>query len=387
MADTTSLAKLTKNPFTVVPGQKVTVWAGYPDLKRTLLDIVESCRSDKVGLSEFVILHGEYGAGKSHALRYLVNWITVVNAAEFKSQVVYFESLKFAPKMDFIALYRQTIGQLMEHIRETAEWLDYVIDESIPADDKKPGGGSKDKKDAIYKDPRITPSFPQLSLLLRGVKEGKSDALKILLGHNDKALPFAAYDLTGPIDNEFSAVKCLGAYINLCTRGTSALTQGEFLGRNKAFYFLLDEIEMLQDFKPAEVLSINQGLRDLINACPENCCFIFGMTGDVRTIYALFDKHVMRRMSRQPVEIEPLTVDQAVAFLKEVLRNYRSDASDPDQYPFREAALRKIAQETQEKTAAELFRSCRRVLEKAVLGGRLQPGGWIEAADVRDFLQ
>ena len=76
MTDTLQLAKLTSNPFTLVPGRRVTVWAGYKELQQQLLDIVKSCRSDQVGLSEFVVLHGDYGAGKSHALRYLEYWIT-----------------------------------------------------------------------------------------------------------------------------------------------------------------------------------------------------------------------------------------------------------------------------------------------------------------------
>jgi hypothetical protein len=110
------------------------------------------------------------------------------------------------------------------------------------------------------------------------------------------------------------------------------------------------------------------------------------MTGDARTAFAIFTTAVMRRMSRNLISIEPLDTEQAVTFLKEVLKGYRSDSSDPDEYPFREDALRKIAGEAQSKTAAELFRSCRRVLEKAVLTNRLTPGGWIEAADVEEFL-
>ncbi|MDX6404012.1 MAG: hypothetical protein QOH70_1467 [Blastocatellia bacterium] len=384
MTNTLSLAKLKGNPFTLVPGEKVTVWAGYPNLRQTLLDIVESCRSDKVGLSEFVILHGEIGSGKSHALRYLENWITEVNKTEYESQVVYFKSLKLAAKMDFVALYRRAIELLLDHVRETAEWLDLVIEETVTAGNNLREAAIKEGKDKRYHDSTIVPSFPALPLLLRGIKNNEEDAIKILFGQSDKGL--AKYGLTTPIDNEFSAVNCLGAYINLCTRGTAALSQGETLGRNKAFYFFLDEIEMLQDFKPAEVVSINQGLRDLINACPENCCFLFGMTGDTRNIFALFDQHVMRRMSRDPLEIHPLADDQALTFLKEVLKSYRADPADPDEYPFREDALRKIAEETQEKTAAGLFRSCRRVLEKAVLQGRLQPDGWIEVQDVQDFL-
>ncbi|MCK4823899.1 hypothetical protein KA005_49555, partial [bacterium] len=232
----------------------------------------------------------------------------------------------------------------------------------------------------------ITPAFPSLSLLLKGIKDGRADAMALLSAHAPKNVNPAHYNLTAPIETEYDAINCLGAYVRLCTQGTSALLGGDVLARNKAFYFLLDECEMLQYLKPAESLSINQGIRDLINACSENCCFLFGLSGEMRTIFAIFDEPIVRRFSRDPVEIKPLDEEQAVDFLKEVLKNYRSDPKDPDEYPFKEAALRKIAEETQDKTAAGLFRNCRRVLERAVLENRLKPDGWIEVNDVEYLL-
>ncbi|MBT9140329.1 MAG: hypothetical protein DDT30_00905 [Dehalococcoidia bacterium] len=387
MADTLQLAKLTSNPFSLVPGRRVTVWAGYNELLQQLLDIVESCRSDRVGLSEFAVLHGDLGTGKSHALRYLEYWITEARKDEFNSAVVHLETPKVAPTMSFVAIYRKIIENLVPHIRETAEWLDMAIEDAVRKE--KPSARRDELDTAInekYRDPNITPSFPPLSLLLKGIKENKADAMSLLSGQAPKGIKLDTYGLIRPIDTEYDAVKSLGAYVNLCTRGTSALSEGGVLARNKAFYFFLDEIELMLDFKPAEALSINHGLRDLINACPENCCFLLGMTGDVRQIFAIFTQYVMGRMSHNPIEIQPLEIEQAVTFLKEVLKGYRSDPTDPDEYPFREDALRKIAEETQNKNARDLFRSCRRVLEKAVLANRLTPGGWIEAVDVEEFL-
>jgi hypothetical protein len=387
MADTLQLAKLTSNPFTLVPGRRVTVWAGYKELLQQLLDIVKSCRSDQVGLSEFAVLHGDYGAGKSHALRYLEYWINEAKRDEFNAAVVYLETPKVAPTMNFVAIYRKIIESLMSHIRETAEWLDMAIEDAVR---KEMPSARRDELDTAidekYRDPNITPSFPPLPLLLKGIKQNQADAMSLLSGAAPRSARLDTYGLIRPIDTEYDAVKSLGAYVNLCTRGTSELSGGDVLARNKAFYFLLDEIETILDFKPAEALSINQGLRDLINACPENCCFLLGMSGDARQIFAIFTTPVMRRMSRNPIEIQPLEVEQATTFLKEVLKGYRSDPSDPDEYPFREEALRKIAEETQNKTAAELFRNSRRVLEKAVLANRLTPGGWIEATDAEEFL-
>lgn len=385
MNKTLELSKLTKNPFTLVPGEKVTIWAGYKELKRHVLDIVESCRSDKVGLSEFVVLHGDYGAGKSHVLRYLKYWIESEKKDEFQSKVVYLESLKLAPKMDFLAIYRCIIEELKDHMRETAYWLDKKIEESVVKGVKVGMDEQIKLKAETYRDKSITPTFPSLSLLLKGIKEGNEQALKILSGGGtEKSL--RDFDMHSPIDNEFSSVRCLGAYINLCTQGTTALNEVSAIGRNKAFYLFLDEVEMLNDFKASEVISINIGIRDLINACPENMCLLLGLTAEVRELATLFDRAVLRRMSREPNAIQALDVEQAVSFLKEVLKYYRSDSNDPDEYPFREAALKKIAEETTDKTAGGLFRNCRRVLERAVLENRLKPSEWIEKKDVEDLI-
>ena len=387
MSKTLELSKLTKNPFTLVPGEKVTIWAGYKELRQQLMYIVESCRSDRVGLSEFVVLHGDWGTGKSHALRYLLHWIAEVKRDDYNSAAVYLQTMRVAPKVDFVAIYRRIAEQLMPHIKETAEWLDTVIEDTVKGD--KPSARREEVEKEIeekYRDTSITPAFPSLPLLLKGIKDGRADAVALLSARASKNVNLTSYNLIAPIETEYDAVNCLGAYVHLCTQGTSALSGGNVPARNKAFYFFLDEIEMLLDFKPAEVVTINQGIRDLINACPENCCFLFGMSGEMRTIFAIFDQPILRRFSRDPIEIRPLEEEQAVDFLKEVLKNCRSDPEDPDEYPFREAALRKIAEETTDKTAAGLFRSCRRVLERAVLENRLKPGGWIEKEDAEDLM-
>lgn len=387
MSKTLELAKLTKNPFTLVPEEKVTVWAGYKELRQQLLDIVESCRSDRVGLSEFVVLHGDWGTGKSHALRYLLHWITEATRDDYNSAAVYLQTMRVAPKVDFVAIYRRIVEQLMPHIKETAEWLDMAVEDTVKM--AKPSARREEVEKEIeekYTDTSITPAFPSLPLLLKGIKDGRADAMALVSAHAPKNVNLAPYNLTAPIETEYDAINCLGAYVHLCTQGTSALSGGNVLARNKAFYFLLDECEMLQYLKPAESLSINQGIRDLINACPENCCFLFGLSGEMRTIFAIFDEPIVRRFSRDPIEIKPLDEEQAVDFLKEVLKNYRADPKDPDEYPFKEVALRKIAEETQDKTAAGLFRNCRRVLERAVLENRLKAGGWIEKKDVEDLM-
>ena len=391
MNATLSLAKLTSNPFTLVPTDPVTTWAGYADLKSELIELIQSCRSDQVGLSEFAILHGELGTGKSHALRYLNHLIADARNEEFSSPCVYLETMKVAASMNFLALYKKIMDLLVPHIRETAEWLDVTIEDA--ARSRLPEGRrheQEEEMDRIYHNPGITPGYPPLALLLRGIRSESADALSLLLGEKlagaNPMRRLEAFGMTSAVDSEYDATRCLGAYVNLCTRGTAALAEGDVMARNKAFYFFFDELEIVNDFRPQEALSVNQGLRDLINACPENCCFLFGMTGDVRGIFGILTQAVIRRMSRDPLEIPPLTTEEAVEFLKQVLRAHRSDENDPDAYPFSDEALFAIAEATQIKTSSELFRGCRRVLERSVLTGALSEGGVIDGGMVAQTL-
>ena len=387
MPISTDLAKLRKNPFTLVAEAKTEVWADYEDVHTALIDVVSSCRTDQVGLSEFVVLHGEIGTGKSHALRYLQHYITAKNASEFQSPCVYLESTKLAKNTDFLAIYRRVMEALKVHLFETAAKLDSAMEE------KARGGGFtrsqqiQEEKERLWRAnaEALAPQFPSLILLLHGMVSSQGQqSFGVLCGAKAKNLE--SFELTTPIDSEYDATRCLSSYVNLITNPNRSILPETLFGANRAFYLFIDEVELLQDFKPENVLSINQGIRDLINGCPEAFCLIFGVSGDPRILFAIFDKFVVRRFSRDPIEIQALDDDQAASFLKEVLKNYRADPNDPHEYPFREAALKKIAEKTPDKTAASLFRSARRVLEKSVLSGHLEPGGWIEVAAVEEFL-
>lgn len=385
MATSAEIAKLRKNPFTLVAEVNTDVWADYENVLQSLLDVITSCRTDQVGLSEFVVLHGEIGTGKSHALRYLLHYITNRKATDFRSPCVYLESTKLAKKTDFMAIYRRVMESLRNHIFETANKLDAAFEDKAKSSGASRSQDITNKKIELWRNSaeELAPQFPSIIHLLHGMVTDPH-AFSILCGN--KADDLEDYLLTGPIDSEYDASKCLSAYINLTTNPNRDVIPEKNFVANKAFYLFIDEVELLQDFKPGDVLSINQGIRDLINGCPQAFCLIFGVSGDPRILFAIFDKFVVRRFSRDPIEIQALDEQGSVKFLKEVLRKYRSDPADPDEYPFREDALLRIAEKTPDKTAAALFRSARRVLERAVLTDRLQPGGWIEAADVDTFL-
>ena len=291
MDKTLELAQFVDQPFRLLPGEKVTVWAGYKDIQEALLEVVEAPRSDRIGLYEFVILHGFLGTGKSHALRYLKFLITEQRRAEFDSIVVHLERLKVAGSTDFMALYRSIMRVLKEDIARVAMEVDRVAKADIenkwnalPEETRnliKREDFSTQQLPAIHAD--MSPSFSALPRLLAAVHEGDANAEVVLAGGKPKGVNPTKYGLDGFIENEYEALRCLAAFINLCTRPIGG-DNGNAIA--KCFYLFIDEVETLRDFPIRNVQSINQGLRDLINACPENFYLMLGASADAAELEA-----------------------------------------------------------------------------------------------------
>lgn len=163
-----------------------------------------------------MILHGEIGTGKSHALRYLHNYVTQAKAEEFRSPCVYLESTKLAKKTDFLALYRRVMEQIRTHIEQTAEKLDEAIEARVKAAGT-PRQQQPAEKQKLWKQfsEQLAPHSPSLILLLEAIQSGKAHAFAVLCASSNHGVE--DYQLTGPIDSEFDASRCLSSYINLVT--------------------------------------------------------------------------------------------------------------------------------------------------------------------------
>ena len=392
MDNTLELAKFTDQPFRLLPGEKVTIWAGYHEIRKQLLEVVESPRVDRVGLYEFAIIHGALGTGKSHALRYLKYLINQERGEEFNSIVCYVERLRVAANTDFMALYHAIMRLLKEDLTQVGEMVDRIAEKRV---EQAWDAASEDLKRHVRKQdfqekelPKIysqlSPTYPALPSLLSAVRRGDNIASAVLGGGKPKGASVARYGLDSFIDTEYEALRCLSAFINLCTKIESDTTESSLF---KCFYLFIDEFERIRDFPIRNVQSINQGIRDLVNACPEHFCLLLGASEEAAGIEAYIEDDVMTRLSRELIEIPELDVEQAVSFIKEVMQQYRQpDAKVPETHPFVDDALREIALQTTQRTPRNLFRDCQTVLRKAVLAGSLETKGVIDVTDVQEFM-
>ena len=391
MDKTLELAKFTDQPFRLLPGEKVTIWAGYHEIREQLLEIVKSPRVDRVGLYEFAIIHGALGTGKSHALRFLKYLINEERGEEFNSIVCYVERLRVEANTDFLALYRAIMRLLKDDMKKVGEVVEKITDKQVDeAWEAASADVTKLMKRQDFRDrtlptiySRLSPTYPALPRLLSAAYQGDEVATTILLGGKPKTA-ISKYGLDNLIDTEYEALRCLAAFINLCTKTDN---DAAYLPLFKCFYLFIDEVERLRDFPTRNVQSINQGIRDLVGACPEHFCLLLGASEEAAGIEAYIEDDVMTRLSRELMEIPELDVEQAVNFIKEVMQQYRQpDAKVPETYPFVEDALREIALQVTQRTPRNLFRDCQTALRKAVLTGSLETKGVIDVADVQEFM-
>ena len=165
---------LVQDPFPIVPDGPVHNWAGREDLRSDLVDIVKGVRARDIGITEFVVLHGEYGAGKSHALRYLRTLISE-DKANFNSLAIYLESPRVATKLNFIELHRYIVKIIgKDRIRQYCVGIKGCVDQVTLELAQSAGMGDLQNKDSFFE--KAISQFPpddrrMIMLLARGADD------------------------------------------------------------------------------------------------------------------------------------------------------------------------------------------------------------------------
>ena len=180
---------------------------------------MNSVRPDDVGASEFVVLHGEYGAGKSHALRhfrYLIN-------RSGEGYAVCMNEVVVGSALSFHVLCRNILEGLSDNVGVK---LSRLIRESIDGEVERM---------RIEKDVPVVPD----SIIEHAVESRDRDMVRSLY-HGDKLWQPKSW-------NDYAAVKVMGSACRVLTTGIG--------GRDPLFgamYIFLDEVELAFEQRAAQ---------------------------------------------------------------------------------------------------------------------------------------
>ena len=360
-------SNLKGNPFRQNPAldtdPRAGIWVGYQSERRQFLSMLTQCRSDQIGASNLILLYGELGAGKTHALLWARHQILVAKKSEFDSVVYNIGSLRNDDKITFAATYERDIvnkSELPNDIQEFRQFLDEICVEY-----RKHHGGGLDK-DAILE--KLIPSR-ELSALAKQIVHADNDAAV-----RDIMLPVKA--------GEFGTVGRLAALINLFVLDIDV--NGVEKSWKKAAYLLIDELNLLVDASAKEQRMANEIIRNLYDACPNRVGIVLAFTASVAQVSLLFDEWVISRVSRQIV-MQTLPQQEAKDFIAGILQHDRSTVPEADLFrPFDEGAIDSIVSQMSSITPRRIMKVMARVLEQARTFGHNPAEGAITSAFLDD---
>ncbi|MDE0028393.1 MAG: hypothetical protein OXU42_03190 [Deltaproteobacteria bacterium] len=360
---------LRQDPFPIVPDGPVRNWAGRRALQEHLIDLVKGVRARDIGVTEFAVLHGEYGAGKSHALRYLKTLVDE-DAKEFRSLAVYLERPRVAAKLNFLELYKYIIHCVgRDVLRKICSEVRDKTDKTIGERAEAAGVGYVADRSSF-----VEPTMGDLPaqdrsmvrLLRRGVDE-EERVLRFLSGQEN----CSGDEYDGKIDSDFLAAKVLADLFRVVT---AELRPSERI--YESVYLFLDEGELLIDAKATESELVFSGLRELINGLPYRFGLLISFSAATALIEAIMSQHLLKRLTMPYIEVPMLEDSEAKEFLRSQLDHSRVEDSGHAGtfFPFEEEAIDFIIENTTALTPRNLFIDCKRVFERAFRRFGLEAG-------------
>lgn len=364
---------LREHPFPLLPSSKVTNWAGMENVRNKLEDVAKSVLTSDSGLSEFVIIHGSYGAGKTHALKYMATMINDVENTFYNSHAIYVPKIKLGPKISFLEVYKQVMQTFGEDfIRKLSGKITSSVDKEV----LKRGPNSKGVDLETMKSTVIEElpfDIRSMVKLLIEIQDSTDAGLRFLID-GKPTLPRVGYPQQ--INNDFQAIEVLSDLIRTMTGeiGTSGSVYN-------GVHLFIDEVEDILEAKSAEQLDFWSSMRELINRLPANFALILAFSADAALLEAMMPMGVAERTTRPNIELQALEIDDAKEFVANQLADFRPDGYNPSQpyYPFTDEAVSYLLEQTVILVPRRIFRGLRQVLDRMIKREGLQPGQEITA--------
>ena len=379
---------LDRNPFPLMPEARVQHWAGRPGVRALLSDVTQSVLATDAGISEFVIISGSFGAGKSHALRYFENRINHAEADHFQAEAVYVPKVKLAPKISFLRIYLEVMECLGEDFLKTlSNGIASRVDAAAEALATTLGSTAvaKLQKDPYWLKNQVIGKLPRedqpvIRALLQ-VKDGDSGAVAFLMGGSSKSLREAGFN--SPVNSDYMAAKILAGVVRAMT-----VRIGDQTPVFNGFHLFIDEVEELLEAKANEQTEFWVNLRELLNRLPEHFCLLLAFTGDAALLEALVPQALVERTSRQNIDLQAMEVEEVKEFLAAHLSAHRPEGTPPPSsyYPFSEDAIEVVLEHTIIMVPRRIFRALRLVLDRAIRREGLAPGQEVTAELAEEIL-
>jgi len=285
-------------PFQIAAGPDGSlVWADREELRKALDDLLLGVKPSRP--STLINIWAYYGAGKTYALRYLER-----GARDAGIWSVY--SVTPQGAVSFLDVYRSIASALS--------------DEQLAAVESELELSSSDVGQSLYR-----------SLRVKSIGSASQAALATMYLTGRKTSAAQRRDLNAIVDLNYAAHAAEALVITL-----------KALGRTRGVVLLLDEVQNLSLMKPRALGETSGLLQQVFDGVQHGLRIVASFTTGMReTIRDVLGEALYHRASRL-IEIPEFSEDEAVRFLRELIRPARSDARVGVFEPFSEARMREM---------------------------------------------
>ena len=261
-------ANLRDNPFRSNPNfaadPRASIWVGYEKQKKQLDKYLRRSLADQVGNANFLMLYGNYGTGKSHALLWAQNRILHDEKNTFNSVCYFIPTLrKDKGKLTFAGAFLDDIVAKSDLLANVQAYHNFLT-ECISLCRTAHGLGHEVPAEKVIE---ILIPPVELNNFAKEIYhcQKEEDFLKLI----------APKTLT-----DYQAMMIFTRLVNLFVHemGISETNKRRF---KKGAYLFIDELDDLERASVKEAREVNDILRHIYDNCPNCFCMVIALSAEI----------------------------------------------------------------------------------------------------------
>ena len=261
-------SNLKNNPFRSTPNfaadPRAGIWVGYETQKKQLDRYLKRPLADQVGNVNFLMLYGDYGTGKSHALRWAQNRILHNEKDAFDSVCYFIPTLrKDNGKLTFAGAFRYDILAKSDLLADVQAFRHFLAD-CIAVCRQVNSYGHDVPPERIIE--TLIPAVELNDFAKEINRLQEREQLRELLEPKR--------------DADYQAMVIFTRLVNLFTHEMQ-ISEGDRRRFKKGAYLFIDELDDLDRASSKEVREVNDLLRHIYDNCPNCFCMVIALSAEI----------------------------------------------------------------------------------------------------------
>lgn len=363
-----SACNLTLNPFrsnaTFDDDPRLEVWAGQAQERMQLEKFLSRSRADQVGNSNLVLLHGDWGTGKSHALLWGTQWLRKITAGG-ASAAYYIPTLKKDKgRTSFAGAFVEDLVAKTTLLEDVIEYRQYLKTQMSKYREENSINAKVPDDEIIEK---IIPAV-ELYNFAKELDRREGEDIRAFL------MPKGLTD--------YQAMVTFTRIVNLFVY--EIRFKNELRRFRQSVHLMIDELDILRQATTKEILEVNDLIRHLYDLCPNCFGLVLAVSAEQELLSSMFADYILTRVNRQ-IEFKPFDRATSFEFVTQIMDENRKDRDDLTRkgaYPFTDEALDAVLGQLTFRTPRKVVNVMQQVIEEARLAELDPSQGGIDIADL-----